>query len=163
MTPNLLTWNDLLENSGAVSYYAAVTEEQFWRAVGDRLATRRRKNITLAEMLEHGGPTNKTIQEIEAGNIKQLSTLRDYARVVGVDLIDLFRAVLTQDEEEHSEELQFVIRQFKTGGVDGRAAFVSTAKVVEQAQRAAHTPPGPAARPSTQRAPHATVKRRGTR
>lgn len=163
IVPNLLAGKDLLENIGTVSYDASVTEDQFWKTVGERLAARRRRHISMAAMLQSGGPTNKTIQEIEAGNIKQLSTLRDYARVVGVDLVDLFRTVLTEDEDEHSEELQFVVRQFRTGGVDGRQAFVSTAKVVERAQQVQRTHPEPDAMPGTPRAPRATAKRRAVK
>lgn len=128
---NSLKTKELLADLGNFSYDGGVTEVEFWRAVGQRLAANRKKQrASVSGIEQNGGPTNKTIQEIEAGNVGQLSKLRDYARILEVDLVDVFRTVL-QAEDDQSEELQFVIRQFKRAGVKGRAAFVQVAHLAE--------------------------------
>lgn len=136
IVPNLLCQKDLLGNLGQISYHLAVTEGDFWRAVGERLAKRRRERRIVLAALAENGPTNKTVQDIEKGNIKQLGTLRSYADAVGVNLIDVFRAVLLEELDEQSEDLQFVIRQFREGGVLGRNALVSTAELVAKTRAA---------------------------
>lgn len=165
---NSLTRKDLLADIGDSSYYSGVTVDDFWRAVGARLAERRKKNrVSMAAIEQDGGPTNKTVQDIEAGEIRQLAKLHAYADKLGVDLIDIFQSVLTKtDDDDQNEELQFVIRQFKESGVKGRAAFVRVAELAEARQE----PPLPSTpggregqRPETRREGTAAAKRRGAR
>lgn len=163
---NSLPDKDLLDGLGNISYHRGVTEEDFWRLVGERLAQRRKGRMPVSAMLEKGGPTNKTVQEIESGKIKQLAKLRDYARIVEVDLVDLFRAVLDSEDEALTEELEFVIRQFKTGGVTGRLALVAQARVIEEASvaRLTVTPSGrEGMRGEKPRAGTSAAKRRGAK
>lgn len=164
---NSLTPKDLLADLGTISYDSGVTEEQFWRTVGRELADKRKERRTTAIAIEQkGGPTNKTVQDIEAGKVGQLSKLREYAAIVGVDLIDLFRSVLRADEEGGGPELQFVIRQFKRAGVKGRAAFVQVAELLED--RSERPPQGShddrsGVKPETSRGRNAAAKRRVTK
>lgn len=137
---NSLKAKELLADLGNFSYDGDVNEQEFWRAVGERLAAQRRKQrASVSGIEQNGGPTNKTIQDIESGNIGQLSKLHDYARILAVDLIDVFRSVLQVDDEQ-SEELMYVIRQFKRAGVTGRATIVQVAQLAEE--RSEPLPPG---------------------
>lgn len=119
-----------------LSYHRHVTEDDFWRAVGDRLAQLRRKQKATADSIaKNGGPTNKTLQEIESGNIKHIAKLSGYAHALDIDLVDLFRSVLKVDEDDYqSPELQLIIRQFKTADVMGRTSLVQTARLIEERQ-----------------------------
>lgn len=157
---------ELLAALGNFSYDDGVEDQEFWRAVGERLAAQRKKlKASVIGIEQNGGPTNKTIQDIEAGNIGQLSKLRDYARILQVDLLDVFRAVLKVDDEQ-SEELQYVIRQFKRAGVTGRATIVQVAQLAEERSepQPPASPASPSARPGeNDRAKNAAAKRRGAK
>lgn len=145
---------DLLAESGLVSYHAGVTEAEFWRGVGRTLADQRKeRGITAHAIEKDGGPTNKTVQDIEAGDIGQLSKLREYAASIKVDLVDVFKAVL-RDEFEPAPELELVIRKFERADLEGRAAIVAVARVTQERKPDAERPadqPGPTAQKRSSR------------
>lgn len=156
--------------SGAISYDERVTEAEFWQAVGKQLAEHRKRHKgTHRAIKANGGPSNKTVQAIEDGDVGQLAALRVYAKVLRVDLLDIFRSVLSVDENT-SPELQHVVRSFKTAetlgdfGVRIRSAMLELARLVDDPQHSPQTAsPGDLAptRTGTIRAEHTTAKRRG--
>jgi len=159
--------NDLLVSLGEISYYRGVTPDQFWKEVGAKLAEQRmRKGMSPGSLEAKGGPTNKTVTEIEAGRIGRISSLIDLLDALHIDMVDLFRSVLKMEKEESSPELQFVIRQFKDAGVAGRAALVSTARLAE-VRSESRAPEEPSDQPNqkqgTTREGIAAAKRRGRR
>lgn len=125
---------DLLAAVGFVSYDAAVTDDEFWKRVGEELQRRRmQRGLKSTNAVQTaGGPTYKTVAAIEAGNVGEIGSLTQYLKAVDLSLVDLFRAVLKIEAEEQSPDLEFVIRQFKRSGRKGRAAFVQVAELAEE-------------------------------
>lgn len=133
IVPNLLTRKDLLAVIGNVSYDSLVTQAEFWRSVGQRLAEiRKQKALTLEEIRANGGPTNKTIQDIDAGKVRNLSKITNYSDRMDVNLIDVFKAVLTTNTDEQDHELQLVMQEFRLGGASVKNALYSNAKMSEE-------------------------------
>ena len=158
--------NDLLALLGVESYDAAVDEEQFWINVGEELQ-RRRLRLGMKStnaVAAHGGPTYKTVSEIEAGRVGQIAALRQYCTAVKMTVVDLFRAVLSADRRQLGPELEEIIRKYERAETAGRTAIHSVALAVKARAPDDETPHGPQGpRPSKPKSPNATPKRRVSR
>lgn len=159
---------DLLAVLEFVSYDSTVTDGEFWKRVGEELQRRRmQRGLKSPNAVQTaGGPSYKTVAEIESGAVGQVGSLEQYLKVVDLSVVDLFRSVLRIEAENHGPDLEFVIRQFKRSGRKGRAAFVQVAELAEEQQdRMPPESPGDRALLSkeTPRGETATAKRRGAK
>lgn len=160
--------NDLLGELGAVSYDGPVTDGDFWKRVADRLVLRRRekglKSPNAAAALPNA-PTQKTIEQIESGNIGRVDKLAEYAQALNLTVVDLFRSALG-DVRETTPELEEIIRKYYVTDTDGRRALHSVAVALPVRARGPDqgTPDGPPETPpETSRGGNAAAKRRGAK
>lgn len=134
---NLLIACDLLAISGVYSYDSRVTNEEFWRAVGEFLLIQRtRKGLNPIDIDRAGGPDYATVQSIEKGKVGQTRTLEGHANALGMSLPDLFRAVLSsEDTEPATPELTQVVKKFRSTDVLGRQAMLALAQALPDEER----------------------------
>lgn len=169
VTPcNHLSGKDLVADLGALSYDPGVTDAEFWKRVGEELQRRRmQRGLKSTNAVQTaGGPTYKTVAAIEAGNVGEIGKLNQYLKAVDLSVVDLFRSVLNISPEEHSPDLEFVIRQFTLTGRKGRAAFVQVAELAEERsdqQRPESPGDRGGSRAQTSLAGNAAAKRRGAK
>jgi transcriptional regulator with XRE-family HTH domain len=158
---NCLSPQHLLAELGAISYDSGVTDAEFWSRVVQQLVLgRHKKGIRSAHAVKAvGGPTQKTIEQIERGRIGRIDKLAQYADAVDLTLVDLFRAAL-DDRPDTSAELEEVIRNFGAATTEGRDAIRSTAKAVAKRVRVAETPDDHHAQPREKRRERTSAAKR---
>lgn len=147
-----------------------MTDAEFWSRVVEQLVLgRHRKGIKSAHAVKSvGGPTQKTVEQIERRKIGRIDKLTQYAKAVDLTIVDLFRAALAE-RRDTSAELEEVIRNFGEATSDGRAAIRQVAKSVEKEPAAKRAPeaemPGAhqATPRETPRVESSAVKRRGAK
>jgi hypothetical protein len=127
------------------SYNAEVTPEQLWRAVGELLLiARTRREWNASDVEHHGGPTYKTVQKIERGEVGQVAMLAQHAEALGLSLVDVLRAALERTATPLSPEAALVLRKFERTTVEGRQALLALCQVLPDATgpEASGPPPG---------------------
>jgi hypothetical protein len=143
-----------------------VTAPELWRAVGEHLQrvrlARKWKPIDVERM---GGPSYKTVQAIEDGDVGHVDSLDKCARALGLSVVDIINAVLAARETPLSPEAAQIIRKFNETTIAGRTALLSVANALPPAASTIGTPPipGAAAAPGANRRPRPVrpeVKRR---
>lgn len=77
-----------------------------------------------------GGPSYKTVQAIEAGDIGTVDSLDKCATALGLSLVDVLSSVLTAQLTPLSPEAAQVVRKFAETTVEGRHALVAIAKAL---------------------------------
>jgi transcriptional regulator with XRE-family HTH domain len=155
----------LLAELGAISYDSGVTDAEFWSRVVEQLVLgRHKKGVRSRHAVKAlGGPTQKTIEQIERGKIGRIDKLAQYAKAVDLTIVDLFRAALAE-RRDTSAELEEVIRNFGDATQEGRDAIRGTAKAVAKRAPVAETLDVHRAEPrETKREGNATAKRRGAK
>lgn len=115
-----------------------VTEAGFWRKIGEILAEARGKQ-SFYEVKRATGIDAKTIQSIEAGQPGLVEKLSLYAKFFRLDLVDLFRTVLSGGAltsesaevmrlmEDVSRQDRVVIRDVTRALASARAGTLPTA------------------------------------
>lgn len=150
--PNPLNRQDLLAVVGVYSYDSGVTDAQFWRAVGEQLLlTRKRRGWKHATDIErNGGPTNKTVDLVEAGKIGRISVLQEHVAALGLTVVDVFRAVLSVEKAIDSPEAAHIVTKYGTTTVEGRRALLALAVALpdEAPELPATAPVAPAPTPT---------------
>lgn len=93
-----LKQQELIARAATISYATRVSDADFWRAVGAELARRRRiagitSTFTFYKQ-HHGAPAINTLDAIEEGRPGKVENLERYCALLGVSMVDIFRAVL---------------------------------------------------------------------
>lgn len=124
----------------------SVSTADFWRAVGEAFLLHRvRLGLDRHQVTKQlRGPDGRTIEQIECGSPGNTSKLDHLARAYGLELTDLFAAVLASRDEAITPEVQRVLRKFRSTTVEGRAALTALATALPDAE----TPPTPGESPS---------------
>jgi len=111
-----------------------VTWEELWRAVGEQLQRARlKRKLTPLDVERHGGPSYKTVQAIEDGEIGNVNNVDRVARALGLSAVDIIYAVLAAREVPLSPEAALIIRKFNETTVEGRSVLVQVANVIPSA------------------------------
>jgi hypothetical protein len=122
-----------------------VTSAELWRGVGEHLQrvrlARKWKPIDVERM---GGPSYKTVQAIEDGEIGHVDSLDKCARALGLSIVDIINAVLAARETPLSPEAAHIIRKFNEATIAGRTALLSVANALPTAGSTTGTAPIPA-------------------
>lgn len=140
-----------------------VTDREFFAAIATALVLRRKeKGIKSPNAIAGlGGPTQKTVEQIERGHIGRVDKLAQYAKAVELTLVDLFRSVLSSGERHYSPEVEEIIRLYERATTKGRVAIYAVAVAVPTRELATGMPDGPTDQPQeTLREAPTTAKRR---
>jgi hypothetical protein len=122
-----------------------VTEDEMWQMVGEHLQRARLARKWKPMNVERaGGPSYKTVQAIEAGDVGAVESLHKCARALSLSLVDILTAVLASRETPLSPEAAHVVRKFSETTIAGRQALLSVANAVPPAVSTPGTPPRPA-------------------
>jgi hypothetical protein len=142
---------------GEVFYTVTVTDTELWLAVV-RVLQRARldKKWKVLDVERAGGPTYKTVQMIEEGQIGTIDKLTSCARALGLTAVDILAHVIETQQQPLSPEAAQIVRKFAEMTVEGRTALLATANALAVA--AAPSPTAGAATP-----PAATSPRPGRR
>lgn len=107
-----------------------VTADQLWRAVGELLLLQRSKRKWNPIDVERaGGPTYKTVQAIEQGEVGNVDKLALHAEALGLSLVDVLRAVLDRSGVVNPE-IEQLVRTYQQTTVDGRQAMLALARAL---------------------------------
>lgn len=122
---------NLRASEGEISYNAGVTPEDLWRAVGEILLVHRtRKKWNPIDVERHGGPTYKTVQAIELGDVGRVDMLARHAEALGLSIVDVLRSALDQSKSKISPEAARIVRKFQATTVEGREALMALARAL---------------------------------
>lgn len=80
---------------GESFYNVNVTPDELWRAVGEALLQlRHRRGWKPIDVERAGGPSYKTVQAIEHGQVGTVQSLTQHATALNVSIVDVIQAVL---------------------------------------------------------------------
>jgi hypothetical protein len=128
--------------NGDGSYNEDVTPEELWRAVGELLLVQRtRLKLNPIDVERNGGPTYKTVQTIELGEIGRVDILAKHAAALGLSIVDVLRSAL-DTTGALSPEKALIVRKFEQTTVAGRTALLALAHALPDEPTAA-APQGP--------------------
>lgn len=129
---------------GVIPYNADVTPTELWRSVGEILAGHRiRREWNHSDVERHGGPTYKTVQQIERGKIGTVTNLARHCEAMGLSVVDVLRAALDRTAQPLSPEAVQVVRKFERTTVEGRQALLFLARALPEAKPEPSTPHPP--------------------
>lgn len=132
---NRLRGNNLQGSKGDNSYNVGVTPDEMWRAVGELLLVRRtRKQWNPIDVERAGGPTYKTVQAIELGEVGRVDMLEKHAHALGLSIVDIMRTVLDQTRAPLTPETEQIVRKFEQTTVEGRQALLALTRALPDAQ-----------------------------
>ena len=116
---------------GGLSYNAGVTPEDLWRAVGESLLLHRnRRGWNASDVERHGGPSYKTVQKHERGDIANVEKLAMHTEALGLSLVDVLRAALDRTSVPLSPEAAQIVRKFESTTLQGRQALLTVAQLL---------------------------------
>jgi transcriptional regulator with XRE-family HTH domain len=128
-----------------------------WRAVGEHLQrVRLARKWTRTDVERAGGPSYKTVQAIEDGEVGNVESLDKCATALGLSLPDIINAVLEARETPLSPEAALIVKKFNETTIAGRTALLQVAYVLPPVRATAGTGPkseGSAAPRATPRSP----------
>jgi hypothetical protein len=160
----------LLQATVGESFYNVdVTPGEMWQAVGKMLQHARvDRNWRPIDVERAGGPSYKTVQAIEAGDIGTVESLDKCAGALDLSIVDILQSVLASTITPLSPEAAQVVRKFTQTTVAGRTALLSMAHALELDATLREIPPIPAAaavplRPRPPRPARPAAKRRTAR
>ena len=131
-------------------YPVEVTSADLWQQVGRLLAHARVDRHWGVMDVEHaGGPSYKTVQAIERGDVGTVESLDKCAQALDLTLVDLLYSVLAARVTPLSPEAAQIVRKFTATTVAGRQAMLTVAAALPLA---AETTAGPS-RPDAAAAP----------
>lgn len=153
---------------GEVFYNVPVTTAEMWQAVAKELAHARvDRKWRPMDVQRAGGPSYKTVQVIDAGDIGTVETLDKYATALGLALVDVLYSVLESRKTPLSPEAAFLVRRYTETTIEGRTALIALGHALPDAVTTTGGAPIPAAAaaPATPRpqppAPRAARRRTG--
>lgn len=157
----------MAEPAEVISYNVTnVTPEELWSAVGETLQRARlSRKLKPMDVERAGGPSYKTVQAIEAGDVGTVDSLDKCARALGLSLVDVLYAVLASRETPLSPEAAQIVRRFSETTIAGRAALLQVANALPSHVPAPATVPtlavavGPAAGRRSRPGPRAPGRR----
>jgi hypothetical protein len=108
---------------------------ELWEAVGDLLRKQRLRRgwKYVTDVEKHGGPTYKTVQDIEDGKPKTIDALSKHAAAVGLTLVDVLHSALNRASKPTSPEAAQILRKFERATVQGRALMTALADQLQDA------------------------------
>jgi hypothetical protein len=126
-----------------------MTPEELWQTVGQALAKARHdRKWRPIDVQRAGGPSYKTVQAIEDGEVGNVESLDLHASALSLSIVDVLHSVLTSTETPLSPEAAQIVRTFAETTVEGRMALLATAAALRAAgprpPRLAARPPRPA-------------------
>jgi len=131
----------------------SVTSAEMWQSVGEELQRARlRRKWKPLDVERAGGPSYKTVQAIEAGDVGTVESLDKYARALHLSIVDILYSVLASRETPLSPEASQIVRRFSETTIAGRAALLQVANALPSSIDVVGTAPIPGAAP-TPRAP----------
>lgn len=132
---------------------ANVTTAELWQSVGEELQRARlRRKWKPLDVERADGPSYKTVQAIEAGDVGTVESLDKYARALHLSIVDVLYSVLASRETPLSPEASQIVRRFSETTIAGRAALLQVANALPSSIVVTGTAPIPDAAP-TPRAP----------
>lgn len=137
-------------------YNVSVTSAEMWQAVGKVLASKRLdRRWRPIDIQRAGGPSYKTVQAIDAGDVGTVESLEKYAGALKLSIVDILHSVLESRLTPLTPEAAHVVRKFAETTVDGRTAILAVANAVPPAAQTTGIPPipGAAGTPTTPRPP----------
>jgi len=122
----------------------AVTSAEMWQGVGEHLQRARlARKWKPIDVERAGGPSYKTVQAIENGDVGNPESLDKYASALHLALVDIVYAVLSSRETPLSPEAAHIVRKFNETTIAGRSALLSVANALPPAQSTSGTAPIP--------------------
>jgi hypothetical protein len=147
-----------------VFYNVPVTAAELWQLVGQRLLHARvDRHWKPIDVERNGGPSYKTVQAIEVGDVGTVDSLDKCARALGLSIVDVLDAVLTSQSTPLSPEAAHVVRKFAETTVAGRTALLSMANALPSAELTGGLEVAAPAAPRPPRPGRPGVKRRTAR
>ena len=135
---------------GLLSYNAAMTFAELWRAVGRELRdVRERQGKKWNHVAKDTTPRldSKTQQDIERGEPGMLETVERYAQALGLSSVDVLSGVLKTAEQRPTPEAAAVLRCFEQLDVENRRLVLWTAQRLLAQQPVPDGEAGPAPEP----------------
>jgi transcriptional regulator with XRE-family HTH domain len=142
-------------------YNVDVTPAELRQGVGQALERARlNRKWKPIDVERAGGPSYKTVQAIENGDLGTVESLEKCARALGVSIVDVLYSVLASRETPLSPEAAQIVRIFSETTVAGRTALLALANALPRAAETSGTPPIPdgEATPSKPRPPRPVPK-----
>lgn len=126
-----------------------MTEKELWEAVGTQLLLRRTKlGLKPFHITKKGGPNYRTVSAIEKGEVGRVDRVEDYARIVGLSLVDILRSVFAPEQVPLSPEATKVLDKFRRTTPGGRSLLYQMALELPVAGPEALSEPEPAREPA---------------
>lgn len=123
----------------------AVTFAELMKLVGELLQRARlARKWKPIDVERAGGPSYKTVQAIEDGDVGTVDSLDKYATALNLSAVDIFSAALSSREVPLSPEAAHVVRKFEGTTIAGRTALLSVANALPAAETTTPRPPIPA-------------------
>lgn len=123
-------------------YNVDVTPAELWQQVGKILERARHdRKWRPSDVEHHGGPSYKTVQAIEAGDVGTVEMLDKCANALGVSIVDVLHSVLASKVTPLSPEAAQIVRKYAETTVAGRHALVAMAIALPTEANPAETPP----------------------
>jgi len=105
-----------------------VTPTELWKEVGRALKLRRVEiNWRPIDVERAGGPSYKTVQAIEAGEVGTVESLAKCAAALELSIVDVLQTILDANQTALTPEAAQVVRKFNATTVRGRSAIVALA------------------------------------
>jgi hypothetical protein len=112
-----------------------------WNEVGKILEqTRIQRKLRPMDVERAGGPSYKTVQAIDNGQIGNVESLDKYARALKLSIVDILHDVLAAKTTALSPEAAQVVRKFVQTTVEGRTAMLSVANALPLAAATSGVP-----------------------
>ena len=127
---------------GKTFYNSNVTPAELWLAVGHVLTrTRLDRKWRPIDIERSGGPSYKTVQAIESGEVGTVESLEKHARALDLSIVDILQAILAKTVTPLSPEAAQIVRKFSTTTVEGRQALLAIANALPTVEAPSPTPP----------------------
>jgi hypothetical protein len=122
-------------------YNVDVTPAELWQQVGKILERARHdRKWRPADVERHGGPSYKTVQAIEVGDVGTVDMLDKCATALGISIVDVIHSVLASKVTPLSPEAAQIVRKYAETTVAGRHALVALAIALPTEAPPAETP-----------------------
>jgi hypothetical protein len=119
-----------------------VTPSELWLAVGRVLErTRLDRKWRPIDIERSGGPSYKTVQAIEGGDVGTVESLDKCARALDLSIVDILQSILAKTVTPLSPEAAQIVRKFSATSVEGRQAMLMIANALPTVNES--TPPMP--------------------
>lgn len=112
-------------------YNLTVTPAELWQEVGKLLGRARHDRKWRPMDVERaGGPSYKTVQAIEAGDVGTVDSLDKFASALDLSIVDVLHSVLASTVSPLSPEAAQLVRKFSQTTVEGRHALIAMANAL---------------------------------